>query len=332
MTGTHTMIPPLTVAESLQQAARTLSDHSESPRLDAELLLCKVLGLPRSRLIVDGAEPLATASRTAFERLVARRAQGIPVAYLTGTREFWSLPLTVTPDVLVPRPETEVLVERALAALPKAQATQAPSLLDLGTGSGAIALAVATERPDARITAVDVSAQALAVAQRNAATLGLSSRIDWRLGSWFTAVPGVRFDVIVANPPYVAEGDRALDELAAEPRLALTPGPSGLEALAHIVTGAAAHLNPRGWLLLEHGVDQADAVAALLDAHGFSSIETLADFSNRPRVTLGRAMDVLASATDMPAAEPGGGTAERSPTPSMTSSIQASHSSQQERT
>jgi release factor glutamine methyltransferase len=273
-----------TVAESLLSAARTLAKHSDSPRLDAELLLCGVTGWSRAALIVNRAEPLALAPRTAFEQLIARRAGGVPVAYLTGRREFWSLPLCVTPDVLVPRPETELLVDEALALMPR----DAPcSVLDLGTGSGAIALAIAGERPQAKVTAVDISPAALAVAAHNAGALGLT-RIDWRTGSWFDAVAGERFDVIVANPPYVAAADPALARLAAEPTLALTPGPTGLEALGAIAGGAAQHLNPDGWLLLEHGSDQGEAVTRLLAAGGFARIRTFVDFSDRPRVTSGR--------------------------------------------
>jgi release factor glutamine methyltransferase len=272
-----------TVAETLERAARALGTHSESPRLDAELLLCEVTGWTRPALRVRGDEALAAPRRAAFDGLISRRAQGVPVAYLTGGREFWSLSLAVTPDVLVPRPETELLVERALALLP---ADAFASVLDLGTGSGAIALALAAERPRAHITAVDVSEPALAVARRNGVNLGLQ-RIDWRLGSWFAAVAGSRFDLVLANPPYVASGDAALERLGAEPMLALTPGPTGLEALTEIIEGAAAHLHPHGWLLLEHGGDQADTVAGLLDTHGFADIGTYADISDRPRVTLG---------------------------------------------
>lgn len=278
---TDTTTPAPTVAESLACATRRLSDHSESPRLDAALLLCEVTGMSRSASLVRGDEPLSAAHRAAFDVLISRRAGGAPVAYLTGEREFWSLRLGVTPDVLVPRPETEVLVAQTLALLPD----QPRRLLDLGTGSGAIALAISSERPRTRIAAVDVSAAAVAVARRNARALGLS-RIDWRVGSWYAAVAGEHFDIIVANPPYVAAGDPALQRLAAEPLLALTPGPTGLEALSIIIAGAAAHLRPQGWLLLEHGNAQAGAVARLLDAAGFRGVRTHADFAGQPRVTL----------------------------------------------
>jgi release factor glutamine methyltransferase len=272
-----------TVAASLQMAVGTLRSHSDSPQLDAEILLCKVLDVSRSALIVRGEEPVSDDSRQAYEELIARRVQGAPISYLTGSREFWSLELTVTPDVLVPRPETELVVELALALCPL---DQTRSVLDLGTGSGAIALAIAAERPSVRITGIDVSAPALAVAMQNSRKLELP-RVQWRIGSWFDAVPGERFDIIVANPPYVAADDPALTKLAAEPLLALSSGPTGLEALAAIIDRAALHLNPRGWLLLEHGSTQADLVAGMLDAQGFSGIRSHHDYSGKPRVTLG---------------------------------------------
>jgi release factor glutamine methyltransferase len=276
-----------TVAQTLQSGARTLSSRSDSPRLDAELLLGKVLGLPRSGLIARNDELVGVEREQAYALLIARRLQGAPVAYLTGTREFWSMPLTVTPAVLVPRPETELLVELALELVPaSSSAEQACSLLDLGTGSGAIALAIASERPRSRITGIDVSQPALDIARHNSLSLGLP-HIDWRLGSWFEAVPGERFDVIVANPPYVAAADPALQLLSAEPAIALCAGPTGLEALAAIVGGAASHLHERGWLILEHGSDQAPLVAQLLERHGFTGVRSHLDFSGKPRVTLG---------------------------------------------
>ena len=278
-----------TLSASLQTAARTLSSRSESPRLDAELLLCKVLALPRSALIVRGTEFISDDHGRAYEDLIARRLAGTPVAYLTGKREFWSLELDVTPDVLVPRPETEILVELALARLPE---NQMRSVLDLGTGSGAIALAIAIERPLVRMTGVDVCERALAVAMTNARKAVLdpsSARIHWRAGSWFDAVPDQRFDMIVANPPYIASNDPALTQLTAEPQLALCSGRTGLEALGEIVKGAAAHLNPNGWLILEHGNLQAEAVAGMLQRLNFSDIHSHADLTGNPRITLGSA-------------------------------------------
>jgi release factor glutamine methyltransferase len=272
-----------TVSETLQGGARLLHRHSGSARLDAELLLGKILGLSRSGLIARGDERVAAECARAYAGLIDRRLHGAPVAYLTGTREFWSLPLRVTPAVLVPRPETEVLVELALQRLPR---DLPAAVLDLGTGSGAIALALASERPRSRITAVDISPPALKVAMQNSSDLGLS-HIDWRVGSWFAPVVGERFDMIVANPPYIAAADPALVTLAAEPRIALCDGPTGLEALSAIAAGAPAHLNEGGWLILEHGSDQAFTVAQLLTRHGFASIGSHCDLSGKPRVTLG---------------------------------------------
>jgi release factor glutamine methyltransferase len=272
-----------TVADVVRGASRKLAQASESPRLDAELLMGRVLGLSRAALIARGEQILAAEARSAFSRLLARRLAGHPVAYLTGTREFWSMTLKVTPAVLVPRPETELLVELALRVLPP---DDERSILDLGTGSGAIALALASERPAWRVTAVDVSPEALAVALDNARALG-AEHIDWRQGSWFDPVRGERFDLIAANPPYVAAADPALKVLASEPLQALSPGPTGLEALCAIGAGAAQYLKPSGWLILEHGSGQAAQVAAMLKAHGFSDIRSHADAQGLPRVTLG---------------------------------------------
>jgi release factor glutamine methyltransferase len=272
-----------TITESVKNAELALGRHSESPRLDAELLLATLLGLPRSALITRGNEPVALHDESAYAELIAKRVHGIPIAYLTGWREFWSLPLKVSPAVLVPRPETEILVEHALALLPRDAVC---SVLDLGTGSGAIALSLAHERPRWAITAVDMSAAALDVAQQNAHNLKLS-HIQWRLGSWFDPVPAERFHLIVANPPYIAANDPALAALCAEPAAALIAGPTGLEALCAIVAQASGHLHARGWLALEHGIGQGQDVAQLLQAQGFDSIRTYSDFSGRPRVTLG---------------------------------------------
>jgi release factor glutamine methyltransferase len=272
----------MTISDSVRSAANTLGEYSESPRLDAELLLGKVLGLSRPALRARGDEPVGSAAEQAFADLIARRVRGVPIAYLTGSREFWSLPLGVTPAVLVPRPETEILVARALEL---ASADAPCRVLDLGTGSGAIALAIALERPRWSMTAVDLSPQALEVAVQNSKSLDVG-RIDWRLGSWFDAVPGERFDLVLSNPPYIASQDPALAKLSAEPAMALRAGPTGLEALTAIVSRAPEHLNAGGWLALEHGIMQAPQVAQLLQAHGFVSVRTYPDYSNRPRVTL----------------------------------------------
>jgi release factor glutamine methyltransferase len=277
------MIAVPTISESVKTAFQALLGHSDSPRLDAELLLAKVLGLPRSALITRGDEPLVPNHETAYAKLIRARASGTPVAYLTGTREFWSMPLRVSPAVLDPRPETECLVEQALAVMPRDEIC---SVLDLGTGSGAIALSLARERPHWDITAVDVSADALEVATDNAASLGLT-RINWRLSDWFDSLAGRRFHLIAANPPYLAAMDPALEALTAEPLLALVSGPTGLEALSVIIATSQAYLHSGGWLALEHGMTQAPDVARLLRRHGFDSVRTHHDFSGKPRVTLG---------------------------------------------
>jgi len=276
---------PVTITAALLEGTARLAQDSESARLDAEILLSRILAIPRSSLIIRATDALTDDALREYRDLLNRRAHGMPIAYLIGQREFWSLPFAVTPAVLVPRPETELLVEAALRALP---ADQSRSVLDLGTGSGAIALSIASERPLARITAVDISSAALGVARANATSLNLD-RVDWRCGSWFEPVAGERFDVIVSNPPYVASNDPAVLRLAAEPAVALTPGPTGLEALETIIAHAASHLNSDGWLLLEHGNTQAAAVAELLSHHDFDRIQTDNDYSGRPRVTLGRA-------------------------------------------
>jgi len=258
------------IAETVKSAALALSAHSESPRLDAELLLGTVLGLSRSSLIAHDDESIATGDERKLAALILQRARGVPIAYLTGSREFWSLPLKVTPDVLVPRPETEILVQRALELLPRDAAC---SVLDLGTGSGAIALSLASERPNWAITGVELSAHALNVAAQNSRALQLP-HIAWRLGCWFEPVAGERFHLIVANPPYIAATDPALANLKAEPALALTPGPTGLEAFGPIIALAPQHLHANGWLVLEHGSTQARQVSRLLKQHGFDSIRT----------------------------------------------------------
>jgi release factor glutamine methyltransferase len=277
-----------TITEALRNGTRSLEraggggSGSDSPRLDAELLLGKILGLSRSGLLARSNDSVAIEDEGAYSGLIDRRLRGAPVAYLTGTREFWSLPLHVTPAVLVPRPESELLVELALQVIPDHPCC----VLDLGTGSGAIALALASERPQCRIMAVDISAAALDVARQNSRDLGLS-QIEWRMGSWFGPVQGERFDLIVANPPYIAAADPALEQLTAEPAVALCAGPTGLEALSAIAAEAASHLHANGRLIMEHGSGQALSVAQLLERHGFMSIRSHVDISGKPRVTLG---------------------------------------------
>lgn len=270
-------------ADALGALRARLAPASPTAALDAEILVASVLGLDRARLAADPERALAAEELFALESLVRRRLDGEPVAYLTGRREFWSLEFEVTPDVLVPRPETELLVERALAAI---AGLAHPAVLDLGTGSGAIAVAIAAERPDAAVTATDRSPAALAVARRNAARLA-PANLRFVEGDWFAPLAGRRFDAIVSNPPYVAEGDPALASLAREPRGALVAGPEGLDALAAIVAGAAQHLAPDGRLALEHGAAQGSAVRTLLAAAGFGAVATFRDLAGHERVTEG---------------------------------------------
>lgn len=251
---------------------------------EAELLLAHALGRSRSWLYAHGDEPLDPAVQAAFEALLQRRQAGEPVAYLIGRRGFWRFELRVTPATLIPRPETERLVELALARLPAGRALR---VADLGTGSGAIALAIACERPRARVVATDASAAALAVARANAEALALGN-VEFRPGDWCVPLRGERFDLIASNPPYVAEGDPHLDALRHEPLAALAAGADGLEAIRTIVRDAPMHLVSGGWLLLEHGHDQGAAVRVLLQAAGFVEVATERDLEGRERVSLGR--------------------------------------------
>jgi len=274
-----------TLAAALTDAALSLDGASDSPRLDAEVLLAYALRRERSHLHAHPDAQLETEPAREFARLVAARMHGEPVAYLTGKREFWSLELQVTPDTLIPRPETELLVERALTFI---AADAAVEILDLGTGSGAIALAIARERPRSRVTAVDLSAKALQVARTNAAAAGLGN-VEFLHGTWFAPVADRRFQVIVSNPPYVADADPHLGEgdLRFEPKEALAAGPDGLRDLKEIIAGAPGHLYRGGALLLEHGLDQGEAVRALLTARGFSQVSTHRDLSGHERASGG---------------------------------------------
>ena len=258
-----------------------VAGSAATPELDAEVLLAHVLSVPRAYL---RSHPEASAGQRAgeYHALLERRARGEPLAYLTGTREFWSLPLAVTPAVLVPRPETELLVERALALRGEPHGRVA----DLGTGCGAVALALASERPRWQVTATEVSAQALEVARANAARLGQVG-IDFRLGSWFAPLLAERFDLIVSNPPYVAACDPALSDpaLAHEPRLALTPGADALACLRIIARDAPQHLAPGGWLVLEHGAEQGGPVRHQLVLAGFRYVRSHCDLAGHERMT-----------------------------------------------
>jgi release factor glutamine methyltransferase len=276
----------ITVAQGLAAARQRLAASSDSALLDAELLLAAVLGLGRAQLLAGSERPLTMAQTEAFEALLLRRKAGEPVAYLTGTRGFWTLELLVTPAVLVPRPESELLVEMALELLPL---TGNSPVLDLGTGSGAVALALAVERPAARIDAVDASEAAVAVARANAERVG-ARNVEILIGHWFAPVADRRYRVIVGNPPYLAADDPHLPGLASEPREALVAGPTGLETIAEISVAAPACIEPGGWLLLEHGASQGPVVRGLFAAAGFSDISTRRDLAGLERVTRGRWM------------------------------------------
>ena len=271
------------IAELLREA---VADEPAEARFDAETLLGHALGQDRAWLFAHAGDAADNAVAERFAELWRRRQAGEPVAYLTGRRGFWTLDLAVTPATLVPRPETELLVELALARLP----ADAPArVADLGTVSGAIALAIASERPRAQVVATDASADALAVARINAVENGLGN-VDFRHGSWFAPLIGEVFDLIASNPPYIAEGDPHLREgsLPHEPAAALSSGCDGLDAVRGIVANAPAHLRAGGWLLLEHGLDQGAAVRELLLAADFAGVATERDLEGRDRVTLGR--------------------------------------------
>jgi len=272
----------LTTRQLLDTAARALAATSDTPELDAEVLLAHVLGRHRLRLHSHADEESSEAAGAHFARLIERRASGEPVAYIVGYKEFWSLHLAVTEAVLVPRPETELLVERALALAPPT----ALRALDLGTGTGAIALALAHERPHWQIVATDLSAPALALAAKNAVALRLP-QVEFLCGAWFEPLAERRFELIVSNPPYVAANDPALlhAPLSHEPRLALTPGDDALADLRIIIRRAPGYLRRGGWLLLEHGTTQADEVARELVVRGFRHVRSQRDLAGHERMT-----------------------------------------------
>ena len=269
------------VRQVLAGAAEMLGD-----RLDAELLLVHVLGKPRSWLIAHADDELDAAHAATFHALVKRRGEGEPVAYITGRRGFWSLDLEVTPATLIPRPETELLVELALSRLPTAGST---CVADLGTGSGAIALAIARESPATQVIATDASVDALVVAQRNAVAQRIAN-VAFAHGDWLSPLQGQAFDVIVSNPPYIEADDPHLGQgdLRFEPRSALASGADGLDDIRRIVGDARGHLKPGGWLLMEHGWNQGDGVRALLQAAGYGEVFTAQDLERRDRVSGGR--------------------------------------------
>ncbi|EOE6857959.1 peptide chain release factor N(5)-glutamine methyltransferase [Cronobacter dublinensis] len=268
----------------LKQAIHRLSD-SESPRRDAEILLGFVTGRTRTFILAFGETSLADDELTRLDALLARRVQGEPVAYLTGQREFWSLPLEVSAATLIPRPDTECLVEQALARLPAAPCR----ILDLGTGTGAIALALACERPDCQVTALEVVPEAVALARRNAQRLGIDN-VTVLQSHWFSALTDARFSLIVSNPPYIDGDDPHLTQgdVRFEPKSALVAPDAGLADLDAIITGARRFLENDGWLLVEHGWRQGGSVRELFTRAGYHGVETCRDYGGNERLTLGQ--------------------------------------------
>lgn len=278
----------VSLRQAQQSAIERLSaiEHA-SAELEAALLLCHLLDKPRSYLYAWPEKTLAPEQLSDYEALIRRRLAGEPIAHITGKREFWSLNLKVTSETLIPRPETELLVERSLHHL---ENTPKPLVADLGTGSGAIALALASERDDAEIHACDLSERALAVAQENTGQLALNN-VRFYAGDWFQALPtDNKYDLIVSNPPYIEADDPHLSQgdLLEEPRSALVSGEDGLMDIRRIIEEAPSHLKSGGWLLFEHGYQQAEAVANLLRSNGFVDIQIHKDLAGHPRVTEGR--------------------------------------------
>lgn len=281
------------IKTTLSSAASQL--NNEEAVLEAQLLLQHVLNMNRAWLIAHADDALQANHRAAFEALLRRRLNGEPIAYILGVREFYGLDLMVTPDTLIPRPDTETLVEAALAKiLPSPQPSPASgrgsfSVLDLGTGTGAIALAIATHRTRVNVTAVDASMGALEVAQKNAQRLGIKN-VEFVLSNWLENLADQRFDVIVSNPPYIKENDAHLSQgdLRFEPISALASGVDGLDDIRQIVSDCLVYLKPQGWLMLEHGYNQATTVADLMANAGLTNIETIQDLGNNDRVTIGK--------------------------------------------
>jgi release factor glutamine methyltransferase len=275
------MSDPVLIEKALSAATEKLHGVSEAPRLEAELLLARAIDTPRSFLFAHPEDELDDDALQRLDEAVARRLAGEPMAYITGSKEFWSMELAVSPATLVPRPETELLVDIALRDIPRKAEWQ---ILDLGTGSGAIALAIARERALCSITAIDISAEALAVARENANrnTIG---NVEFLEGDWTAPVADRKFRVVVSNPPYVCSGDAALDALRAEPLSALAAGEDGHEALTIHARDCPSIIEDHGVLLLEHGAEQKESVAELLMSYGWERIQCYDDYSGLPRVT-----------------------------------------------
>lgn len=272
------------ISALLTQATERLRAVSDSARLDAELLLARAIDLPRSFLFAHADDELDTAAIARFTATLERRLGGEPMAYIAGGKEFWSMPLAVSPATLVPRPETELLVEQAINRLPRRAAAR---ILDLGTGSGAIALAIARSRPLCEVVATDVSEDALAVARLNARHLMIAN-VTFLQGDWTAPVRGQNFDIVVSNPPYVASDDPALRTLAHEPRSALVAGRDGLDAIRRIAAEVIDIVRPGGVLILEHGATQHQAVADILQSAGWHETRCVSDLSGWPRASIAR--------------------------------------------
>lgn len=273
-------------AEAQHRLIKTLSLEGNEAKFEAQLLLQNVLNVNRAWLLAHESDALQDKIKADFESLLARRLLGEPIAYILGQREFFGLNLIVTPDTLIPRPDTETLVETALDKIP----TDTPfTVLDLGTGTGAVALAIAEHRPEAQVTAIDASSGALDIAKRNANQLDLT-QIDFRLSNWFSALEGERFNLIVSNPPYIEQHDIHLTQgdLRFEPMSALASGTDGLDDIRQIVDNCLLHLHPQGWLMLEHGYNQAHLVTDLMAQSGLIDITTIKDLGANDRVTIGK--------------------------------------------
>lgn len=276
---------PLTIAEVLKQATEKLQTDSDTARLDAEILLAHILKKERVHFLTWPEKPMSQITHKFYLDLVERRIQGEPIAYITGYHEFWTLNLKVTQDTLIPRPETEILVQESLILLAEDIVYE---LVDLGSGSGAVALAIGSERPRCRIRGVDQSRRAVQVASDNAVRLELDN-VCFQQGDWLTDFADHSLDMIVSNPPYVADGDPHLSkgDLRFEPESALRAGPEGLDAYEKILPEAQHCLKNKGWLLLEHGYDQQDKLLGLMQQHGFKETRGIRDYAGQPRVVMG---------------------------------------------
>jgi release factor glutamine methyltransferase len=274
----------ISIATAIAEATNRLAETSESARLDAEILVARSIGMPRSYLFAHPEDSLDELAVQRLNETLQRRVDGLPLAYITGSKEFWSLELQVSPATLVPRPETELLVELALREIPRAAEWQ---ILDLGTGSGAIAVAIASERPRCEVTAVDASADALLVAQQNVRQLDLHN-VSCLQGDWTAPVAHRSFNVIVSNPPYVADGDAALAALKAEPNMALVSGADGLDSIRRLARDCQSIIANDGLFILEHGNEQQAAVAAVLSNNSWRDIACVDDYAGKPRMTSAR--------------------------------------------